>query len=250
MELSSLYALGSVLGVSLVSLVGLLILSVNTRILSRGVFFLVAVAAGALLGDAFFHLIPESFEEIANPTHIALALLTGIFSFFILEKYLHFHHEHDECRHEEKIKPVGPLILVSDSIHNILDGIIIGISYAVSIPVGVATTIAVIFHEIPQEIGDFGVLLHAGYSKSQALFYNFLSALGAIIGVVVVLLFSPLPEKLLTFALPFAAGSFIYIAMVDLVPELHKQRKAWGTFFEIVGISIGAALMYALLFLE
>jgi zinc and cadmium transporter len=230
--------------------VGLLVLSINQKFLSRITFFLVAVAAGALMGDAFIHLIPESLESSSNITLTMLMIIGGILTFFILEKYLHFHHEHDECRHENEIKPVGPLILISDGIHNILDGMIIGISYLVSLPVGIATTIAVIFHEIPQEVGDFGVLLHAGYSKSRALFYNFLSALGAIIGLGIVLILPPLSRENLSLLLSFAAGTFIYIAMVDLVPELHKQKRPLGTVIEFLGILFGIGLMYALLFIE
>jgi len=248
MDFSSLYALGSILVVSLVSLVGLLFLSFDQKLLSRATPFLVALAAGALMGDAFIHLIPEAVRSSTNVSFISLSVIGGIISFFILEKYLNFHHEHDECRHKNEINPVGPLILISDVVHNILDGIIIGVSYLISIPVGIATTVAVIFHEIPQEIGDFGVLLHSGYTKSRALFYNFLSALGAFIGLGIVYFLPTVSENTLGLLLSFAAGTFIYIAMVDLVPELHKQRNPLGSLAELLGILIGIALMYELLF--
>lgn len=253
----ALYAIVSVLVVSTISLIGLVAISLKEKFLQKILFFLVALAIGALLGDSFIHLIPEALEESSNTVITSLFIIFGIISFFILEKYLHFHHEHTECRHidgedcdEKQIKPVGKLILFSDGFHNFIDGMIIGISYLVSIPVGIATTVAVMLHEIPQEVGDFGILLFAGYTRKRALFYNFLSALTAIVGVFVVLLIGETLESFLAVLIPFTAGIFIYIAIADLVPELHRQRSTSSSFFELLGIFLGIGAMLLLLLLE
>ncbi len=253
MALVYLYALGSVFIVSLVSLIGVTTLSFRAERLRGMLFILVALAIGALLGDAFIHLIPEALEESENPAAVSLLIIAGILAFFWFEKILHWHHGHhgdvDEIQSEHAVKPIGKLILVSDGLHNFLDGLIIGASFLVSVPVGVATTIAVILHEIPQEIGDFGVLLHAGYAKTKAIFYNFLSALTAILGVLVVIAIGEGAKTLVQWVVPFAAGAFIYIASADLVPELHKQRGG-STALASMAILVGVGMMYLLLFLE
>jgi zinc and cadmium transporter len=246
-----IYALGSVLVVSLVSLVGLFTLSIKEHLLKKYVFIFVSIAVGALLGDAFIHLIPESFEEIANPTLVSVLIIGGILLFFIVEKFLHWHHH--ELDSENHVMPVGKMILFSDSVHNIVDGIIIGVSYMVSIEVGIATTIAVLLHEIPQEIGDFGVLLHAGYSRAKALLYNFYTALCAIVGLGIAYFLSQYAEAITIWFLPIAAGGFIYIAVADLIPELHKtisSSKKSHALIQIAVVVIGVLAMYALLGLE
>ncbi len=244
-----LYALISVGIVSAVSLVGVLALSLQKNVLSKYLFILISLAAGALLGDAFIHLIPEAFEELSNPLFISLAILGGIFLFFIVEKFLHWHH-HGEHTHTDHIHPVGHMILISDGLHNFIDGIIIAAAYLVSIPVGIATTVAVILHEIPQEIGDFGVLIHAGYSRKRALWLNFLSALFALAGVIVGLILGAKIGAITVWFLPIAAGGFIYIAMADLIPELHKTSKTSHSLLQILIILIGIATMVGLTFLE
>ena len=185
-----------------------------------------------------------------------------VFVFFILEKFLHWHHAHgnEEMCHDiseeaeaHKNKgghTLGYMILASDGLHNFIDGIIIGASYLVSIEVGIATTIAIILHEIPQEIGDFGVLLHAGWSKMRALFFNFLSALLAIVGAVVALTIGGIVDNFIVWIIPLAAGSFIYIAGSDLIPELHKTRDLKRSFIQLAAIIVGISAMYALLFFE
>lgn len=140
--------------------------------------------------------------------------------------------------------------LIGDGLHNLTDGMVIAGSYYVSIPIGIATTLAVIFHEIPQEIGDFGVLLHAGFSKTKALFFNFISALAAVIGAVIVLLVGIKFNNFEVFIIPFTAGGFIYIASSDLIPELHKETKPWKSFAQLIGIVLGILIMFALLLLE
>lgn len=241
------YAIGSVVIVSLISLVGIFTLGLRENLLRKYVFILVSLAVGALLGDAFIHLIPEAFEEIGNPTAVSLSIIAGIFIFFILEKILHWHH-HDIL--DDAPRPIGRLILISDSVHNFIDGLIIGGSYLISIEVGIATTIAVVLHEIPQEVGDFGILLHAGYTKAKALWLNFLSALFAVAGALSALFFSGIIEPFAVWLLPLTAGGFIYIALSDLIPELHKTKKVKYTIIQLITVVIGVGMMVVLLALE
>ena len=254
MALPYLYAFSSVVIISLISLIGVSTLSLRAERLRGVLFVFVALAVGALLGDAFFHLLPEAFEKTENTALVSLLMLAGLFVFFWFEKLVHWHHGHhgdiSEIEHEDGgVKPLGKLILLSDGLHNFLDGLVIGASYLISVEVGIATTIAVVLHEIPQEIGDFGVLLHAGYSKGKAIFYNFISALTAIAGVLVIMVTGSSSARAISFLIPFAAGAFIYIATADLVPELHKQRGS-STVLEFLAILLGVGAMYLLLFLE
>lgn len=253
-EPHTLYAFISVFAVSFISLVGLATLSINEQRLKKIIFLLVALAIGALLGDAFIHLIPEAIEDSGNSPLIPLFIVVGIIFFFIFEKVLGWHHHHHErahgCKDCQNILPVGRLVLFSDGLHNLVDGIIIGASYLVSIEIGIATTIAVIVHEIPQEIGDFGILMYAGYTKIKALWFNFLSALLSIAGVFVIILFGEAIESIIPFIIALAAGNFIYIATADLIPELHKEQGVRQSGLEIFFIIAGIAAMYFLLFLE
>ncbi|MDQ5954647.1 MAG: hypothetical protein QG583_575 [Patescibacteria group bacterium] len=244
-----LYALGSVLAVSLVSLVGIFGLSLKEEWLKKYIFIFISLAVGALLGDAFIHLIPEAFEGATNPLLISLLIISGILFFFILEKFLHWHHHGDDTA-ENHIHPVGKLVLFSDGVHNFIDGVIIGASFLVSIPLGIATTLAVILHEIPQEIGDFAVLLHAGYTKARALWLNFLSALLSIAGVILALILGDVSQNFIIYFLPIAAGGFIYIAVADLIPELHKTKETKYSFLQFLSLIIGIFLMISLTFLE
>ncbi len=242
----------SVLAISLVSLIGLFGLSLKERFLKSSLFALVSLAVGALLGDAFIHLIPEAFEEGTSALSVSLAIIGGVLAFFVIEKVLHWHHHQGIEDIEHATKPVGKLILVSDSFHNFIDGIIIGASYLVSPEVGIATTIAVILHEIPQEIGDFGVLIHAGYSRAKALWFNFLSALFAIAGAILVFVLGGTVEGIVALMVPVAAGGFIYIALSDLIPELHNQedKSARHGLLQLAWIVIGVLLMVLLLGVE
>ncbi len=244
------YALASTFMVSLISLIGVFTFSVNEKILRKYIFLLVSLAVGALLGGAFIHLIPESFSEGNNTILISLEIIGGIMIFFILEKFLHWHHHHDGDHSHETIHPVGHMILIADGVHNFIDGIVIGASYLISIEVGIATTLAIILHEIPQEISDFGVLIHAGYSKKKALWVNFLSALSSVLGTILVLFAGNFSQSLTTWLPPIAAGSFIYIAMSDLIPEMHKEHATKESLLQILTVFIGIGIMFLLLFLE
>jgi len=246
--MSLLYAFVSVGLVSLVSLVGLFTISIKENVLKKYVLLLVSLAIGALLGDAFIHIIPEAFEEIGSASLVSILVISGVILFFIVEKLLHWHHH--ELDADKHVNPVGKIILISDGLHNLVDGIIIGVSYMVSIEVGIATTIAVLLHEIPQEIGDFGVLLHAGYTRAKALLYNFYSALFAIVGLGLSFVLHQYVEVITLWFLPIAAGGFIYIAVADLIPELHKSVKKSQSVFQIIFVIVGVIAMYALLGLE
>lgn len=247
---ASLFSLGSVVLVSAISLIGIFTLSLKESFIKSITFVLVGVATGALLGDAFIHLIPEAFAEATSVTTLSLTLIGGMLIFFVLEKFLHWHHHQGLEGSEPEIHPVGKMILVSDGVHNFVDGLIITASYLVSIEVGIATTIAVILHEIPQEIGDFGVLLHSGYSKMKALFYNFVSALFAVLGAAVALFLGGATEAFTAWLIPLAAGGFIYIALTDLIPELHKTTSVRHSFIQLVAVIVGVAAMVGLLALE
>lgn len=244
-----IYALISTIIISLVSIVGVFSLSIKEEFIRKYVLLFVSMAIGALLGDVFIHLIPESFEMIESSTIVGLLIVAGIFIFLILERFLHWHHHNDDTD-ENHVHPVGKLILFSDGVHNFIDGVIIGISFLVSIPVGIATTIAVILHEIPQEIGDFAVLLHAGYTRKRALWLNFLSALTAVIGTLVAFALGEMGEIFTSWILPIAAGGFIYIASSDLIPELHKTKSGKQSLLQFFFIIIGVGLMLSMTLLE
>jgi len=244
-----IYTLLSVLTISLVSFIGVFTLILKRNLLNKSIFILVSLAVGTLLGDVFIHIIPEAYEKISNSTLISFLIIGGILIFFVLEKVLHWHHhtlEHAEEHHH----PIGKMILLGDGVHNFIDGLIIATSYMISIEIGVATTMAVILHEIPQEIGNFGVLIHAGYKTKKALWYNFLSALTAVAGAATALLFGNITEQFALWLLPLTAGGFIYIALSDLVPELHKDFRVGQGIIQVIAIMVGVASMLMLLALE
>lgn len=244
------YTIGSVIFVSLLSLAGVFSLALNQKTVLRLVNFMVAFAIGALLGDAFIHLIPHAFEHLPQPA-ASLYVLLGIFIFFILENFLRWRHCH-HATEEHHPHPVTTLNLIGDGAHNFMDGLIIGASYLVSIPVGIATTIAVVLHEIPQELGDFGILIQGGFTVSRAIFFNFLSSLLAILGAVLVLLVGHNLDGFSLILLPITAGGFIYIAGSDLMPNLHHtcEVKSHTSIVQFLFILLGVAVMLGLLFLE
>src|SRR3989338_2742012 len=181
-----LYTLISVLGISAASLVGLVMLSVGERRLNSWIVFLVSLSVGAMFGDVFIHLLPEAFARTGPTITTSLCVLAGLFLFFILDKVLWWRHEHLP-RYDTSIQPFGYASLIGDGLHNFLDGMVIGAAYMVSVPVGVGTTLAVLLHEIPQEMSDFGILLHAGFSRRRAIVLNGMSGLLAVAGAVLAL---------------------------------------------------------------
>lgn len=243
------YSLLSVVFVSLLSLIGIAFVSISESKLKKIIFVMVSLAVGSLFGDAFIHLLPDAFEKFTVKTEASLYVLGGIFLFFVLEKFLLWRHEH-ALEAGGAIRPVGYMNLFADAVHNMIDGVIIGASYTVSLRVGIATTTAVVFHEIPHELGNFFVLLYAGFTKKKALFFNFISALFAIAGTVISLLVGARVENFSVAMLPLAAGGFIYIAGSDLVPELNKEVALWKSLVQFAAIGTGVGLMLLLILLE
>jgi zinc and cadmium transporter len=244
----------SVLIVSAVSFVGLMFLSLQHKRLDKILLILVSLSAGTLFGGAFLHLLPEAVEKLGFSIEVSLLLLAGVVVFFVLEKIIHWRHCHvhgqkAEVHQEHRPSHIAILNLTGDALHNFLDGLVIAAAYIVSLPVGIAATIAVIFHEIPQEIADFGVLIYGGFSRAKALFMNFLSATLAIIGAIVGILLSSRSELMILYILPFAAGGFLYIAGSNLIPELHKECGTKDSLSHFFALVLGIALMYALRFL-
>jgi zinc and cadmium transporter len=245
-----LYTIISVLLVSLLSLIGIITLSLKTKKLNTILIYLISFSAGALLGDAFLHLLPESLESIA-PLKVSIYILVGITIFFILEKVIHWEHCHGHVLEGDHIHSFAYMNLVGDGLHNFIDGVIIAASYLISIPTGIATTIAVLLHEIPQEIGDFSVLLHGGFSKAKALFLNFVTALFAVLGAVLTLALTNTFQNLETILVPIAIGGFLYIAGSDLIPELHKHSdKISRSLLQLLAFIIGILIMAALLLID
>jgi zinc and cadmium transporter len=244
------YILISTLFISFIAFIGALTLFLKDELLDKVTLILVAFSAGALLGGSFLHLIPEAIETIEEGQllNLFLYLLFGFCVFFILEKFIGWHHHH--AREHPEIMPFSYLILISDTIHNFIDGMVIAASFVVSIPVGMATTLAVALHEIPQEIGDFGVLIYGGFKKGKALFFNFLSAVFAILGGIAGFLLSERIGDSIVFLLPFAAGNFIYIACSDLIPEIKHEKSLKKSAVYFLVFLLGIALMLFMLLFE
>ena len=242
-----LYTLGSVIVISLVSLVGVFSLGMKPERLERILLYLVSFSAGALLGDVCIHILPEIMVG-ETATRSGAYVLAGIIVFFVLERVLLWHHSHHS--HKEEVHSVVYLTIVGDALHNFLDGVAIAAAFLISIPIGVATAVAVIFHEIPQEIGQFAILIHGGWSRRKALFYNFFSALMAMLGALLVLFFSQILTEAPTVLLGLGAASFIYIAMSDLLPELQKESRVGRFALQLVWMIAGIAVMALLLLLK
>ncbi|MDD5290552.1 MAG: ZIP family metal transporter [Patescibacteria group bacterium] len=240
-----LYTFLSVIIVSLISFIGALSLALNPEKLKKITIFFVSLSAGTLLGDSFIHLLPEMVKEKDYSSSAWLWVLGGIIVFFILEKIICWRHCHIPTSPEHP-HHLGAMNLVGDGLHNFIDGLVIAGSFLINPPLGIATTLAVVAHEIPQEIGDFGVLIHAGYSRRKALFLNFLSALTAVLGAFIALLVGPQIENFSAFIIPFTAGGFIYIATADLIPELKKESRPWHSLSQLLSILIGVAIMLIL----
>lgn len=242
METAWLYALASTIIVSLISLIGVSIFALRVERLNKILMLLISFSVGAMLGNAFFHLLPESYHHIPNSSLTSWLIVGGFMIFFAIEQLLHSHHSVGDS--SSKVKPYGYLSLYADGIHNFVDGILIGAAWLFSPEVGLATTISVILHEIPQEISDFGILIKAGFTKKKALINNFLVATTAVLGTLLALWFGHEMEHFSIYMLPLAAGGFIYLAAASLLPEVLKSstKKNWGFHFFVV--LLGLLLMY------
>jgi len=227
--------------VSLVSILGTLTIFLKKDLIKRLLFILVAFSAGSLLGASFFDIIPEVINEFG--VEKTIYILVGILIFFFLERYISWHHCHKgDCN----VKPLAYLNLFGDGIHNLIDGSLIAASYIYNFHLGLITTIAVIFHEIPQEIGDFGVLIHGGFEPRKALLLNFISGLVAIFGSIITIFFSNIFQNIVPILLSITSGGFIYLALVDIVPEIHKEANKDIVIFQSLSLIIGIFMMFLL----
>ena len=242
------YSLLSVFIVSCISLIGLFTITIKKETLNKMLLYFVSFSVGGLLGDAFIHLLPESIE-LNNNLYLSFYIILGVIVSFIVEKFIQWRHCHIPTSKEHP-HPFAIMNLIGDSVHNFIDGLIIGASYLISLQIGFATTMAVILHEIPQEIGDFGVLIHGGFKMKRALFLNFVTALAAVAGTIISLTIGSYSGNLTNFLLPFAIGSFIYIAGSDLIPELHKETEPIKSLIQLIMLLAGIGIMYIFLFLE
>lgn len=232
-----LLALISTFIVSLVSLCGIVTISLSKKTLDKLLLGFVGLSAGALIGGAFLHLIPEALELSKNSL---LFVLVGFSLFFVIERFLHWHHCHDEkCA----IHTFTYMSLIGDSIHNFIDGLTIVASFMVDIRLGFITTLAVVLHEIPQELGDFAILVYGGFSRLKGILFNFLTALTAMVGAVAGYFFLPYFEGIIPYLLAFAAGGFIYISASDLIPELHKELNLKKSFYSFLMFILGIGLI-------
>ncbi len=235
----------SVFLVSLISFVGVFFLAVKKSVLQRILFFLVSFAAGSMLGGAFIHLLPEAVDQLGLGFKFSLPILGGVLAFFILEKFIAWRHCHIPTSRKHP-HPLALMNLVGDAFHNFIDGVVIAASFMTDFSLGMVTSLAVVFHEIPQEIGDFGVLVYGGFSKGKALLFNFASALTAVLGAILTLFLGSRLLGVIPLVIPFTAGGFLYIAGSDLIPELHKETDVLKSGLQLLGLLLGIGLMVTL----
>jgi zinc and cadmium transporter len=234
--------------VSFISIFTFGLLSINHKRLNSFLLAFIAFAAGALLGDAFIHILPESSILIGGVPAFVVALL-GFSTFFLLEKILHYHHcPEANCENqdfeEKTLNPLAKLSLFSDGVHNFFDGLAIAASFLMSFPLGWATTFGIMVHEIPQELGDNAVLIYSGMRRRKVLFYNYLVSLTSMFGSLFAYFLGSRLNAFNNYVLPFVAGSFIYLAASDLIPEL-KEEKHFGHFIlEFFGFLLGVGSMF------
>jgi len=249
MSVAIIYSFVSVLIISFVSLIGVITLWISTEKLKRILIYFIAFSAGTLMWDAFLHLLGETAEQYGYNERIALFTLWWILLWFIIEKIINWNHCHMPITKEHQ-HPFAQMNLVGDMVHNFIDWLVVASAFLLSMSVGIATALAVLLHEIPQEIGDFGVLIHWWYSKMKALKLNFLSALTAFVWVWIALILQKYVEDISAFLMPFSAWLFIYIAWTDLIPELHKHPKASQSLLQALYFVIWISVMCLLLLVE
>ncbi len=238
--------------VSVFSLTGIFSLSLRERTLHSVLFFLVAFSAGSILGASLFDLLPEAIELVDEPV-VFIYIAVGYLAFFVLERFIYWYHGHGHHQDVEKEVDERPLAkgfaylnILGDGIHNFIDGMIIAASFTVGFPVGLAATIAVIFHELPQEMGDYGILIYAGFERMRALILNFLAALSVVLGGVLAIFYLEIVEALSGLLVAFSAGAFIYLAASELVPELQEEDNFWRSLVQFMVFLIGMASIWYL----
>lgn len=228
--------------ISLISLIGVVTLYFKQKFLNRILFLLISLSIGALLGGAFLHLIPEAIEMNSS---VFIFVLVGFFSFFIIEKFFHWRHCHNaKC----EVHSFAYINLFGDAIHNFIDGIIIAAGFLAGGLVGISSVIAIALHEIPQELGDFGVLVYAGFSRLKALKWNFIISLTSLLGGILGFYLLSFFNSLMPFLLAIAAGGFIYISASDLLPEIKKHNELGKVMINLLFILLGIGIMYLLKF--
>ncbi|WP_026452971.1 ZIP family metal transporter [Saccharomonospora iraqiensis] len=224
---------------ALLALSGSITLVLPERIFNRVVLPLVALAAGSLLGGALFNMLPHSIDELGNTLPVYVWFAAGLLTFLVLEQYLHWHHCH---RPVGAHRPVGYLILVADGLHNLIGGLAIGAAFVTDIRLGIITWLIAAAHEVPQELGDFGILIHSGWSRARALAFNLVSAATILLGALAAYALSGQFNSAVL--LPFAAGNFVYIALADLVPELTTTPAAHEKTIHTLGVAAGLLLLF------
>lgn len=243
MTSSIIFALISTILVSITSLIGIFLLFIKSGSINKILNLLIAFSVGTLLGNSFFHLIPESYQHIPQKDWTAWLIMVGFLIFFVLEQVLHTKQSTKTVTQQQKAT-YGYLSLYADGVHNFMDGVLIGISWLVSTELGIATTVTILFHEIPQEISDFGILLKAGFSKRKALFFNFLASLTAVFGTILSLWMGHIAQSISHYTLPLIAGGFIYLSTTSLLPELVRETDKYKLWFYLIAILLGLALMF------
>ncbi|VVB80221.1 Zinc transporter ZupT [uncultured archaeon] len=226
--------------VSLISLIGIATFLLKEKNLKKIIEYLVAFSIGGLIGGAFFDLIPESLNELKSET-VFIYLIIGIFIFFAIEKYFHWRHCHEQHCEEHSFAYSN---LVGGAVHNFFDGISIAAAFLINFNVGIATTFAIVLHEIPHELGDFGVLMYAGFKKEKAIFFNLLTAFFSIIGGIIGFVLLSQISAIIPFVIALTAGGFIYISVSDLIPEIRKEVSMKKSLIHIVMIFLGILLLY------
>lgn len=243
------YIFSGILLCSALSVLGMLLFSIRHTWIEKSMLYVISFSTGALLGDVFLHMLPEMVEESAFLNQAWFLILGGVMASFILEKFIHWHHCHamPNAHHHH---PVGIMSLVGDTLHNVIDGMLIAGAFMADTTLGIATTTAVMFHEIPQEISDYALLIYSGFSRGKALLFNALTTLSALIGAGLVIAFSNSFPNLEMYLIPLTAGNFLYIAGSDLIPELHKETAAKRSAGQLICMIAGIGFMAALMLME
>lgn len=243
------YAIVSTFLVSLIALIGVFLTPIKEERLKKFLIYFVSFSTGALFGGAFFHLIPDVVNQVGLTFQVSSMILGGILLFFVIEKGIHWHHNLSQYEREHA-HPLAMMSLIGGGFHNVIDGLVIGASYLVSIPTGIAITGAIMLHKVPKEMGWFGVLVHSGYSKTRAILYSYISSLFTIVGAMIALILSNFLSNIQYVIVPLSAGGFIYLAGSDMLPELHKEPGVRKSILQLIAILAGLAVMALLLFIE
>jgi zinc and cadmium transporter len=234
------WIVGSGLLMSVIALSGSITLILKPATLDALLLPLVALSAGSLIGGAFFHLLPAAVTTMNNSDAVWIAAVLGFTVFFVLEQLLHWHQCHRETADQRK--PLTYLILIGDGLHNLIGGMAIASTFLVDVRLGIASWFAAAVHEVPQELGDFGVLVHGGWDKRRALAFNFLSGLAFLLGGLITYTVSLQVD--MSFLIPFAAGNFIYIGAADLIPEVNKEAATKISSIHLLAFVAGLLLLW------